>query len=45
VFWYSVFWAEGVSGCVYSCFVVRFNIVCGAILHGLWCASVLLILC
>jgi len=20
------------------CFVVRFNIVCGAVLHGLWCA-------
>jgi hypothetical protein len=28
----------GVSGAVCSCFVVRFNIVCGALLHGLWCA-------
>ena len=26
-----------VSGSVCSCFVVRFNIVCGAFLHGLWC--------
>ncbi len=27
-----------VSSAVCSCFVVRFNIVCGAVLHGLWCA-------
>jgi hypothetical protein len=26
---------------VWRGFVVRFNIVCGAVLHGLWCASVL----
>jgi hypothetical protein len=33
---------HGVSGSVYSCFVVRFNIVCGANLHGLWCALAML---
>jgi len=32
----------GVLGAVYFHFVVRFNIVCGAILHGLWCASILI---
>jgi len=37
-----VFWAlfmvliDGLSS-VCWCFVVRFNILCGAILHGLWC--------
>jgi len=30
-FWYSVSLAVGVSSCVYSCFAVRFNMVCGAI--------------
>jgi hypothetical protein len=30
-------------GAVWLGFVVRFNIVCGAILHGLWCGSVSLI--
>jgi hypothetical protein len=28
----------GVFGSVWLGFVVRFNMVCGAVLHGLWCA-------
>jgi len=31
----------GVSGAVWWCFVVRICMVCGAVLHGLWCASML----
>jgi hypothetical protein len=32
-----------VSGSVRSCFVVRFYVVCGAVLHGLWCALAMLL--
>ena len=32
----------GVSCSVYFRFVVRFNIVCGAVLHGLWCALMMI---
>ena len=39
----SVVVSVGVSGAVGSCFVVRFNIVCGAILHGLWCGLRMLV--
>jgi hypothetical protein len=31
-----------VLGAVGSCFVVRFNMFCGAVLHGLWCALAML---
>jgi hypothetical protein len=32
---------DGFLGAVGWCFVVRFNILCGAIQHGLWCGSIL----
>jgi hypothetical protein len=38
VLWALLMILYGVLASVCSCFVVRFNIVCGAVLHGLWCA-------
>ena len=42
VLWALLMILYGVLASVYSCFVVRFNIVCGAVLHGLWCALAML---
>jgi hypothetical protein len=40
-FWGLLLVLYGALGVVWRGFVVRFNIVCGAVLHGLRCASVL----